>query len=78
MEIASMMETPRIVCCVSWDWMEQIMRKNEFRQLRCWTLICQKPPTNFEDKLVSFQRRAVKLCTEFCYDLGQIDNQSID
>jgi len=41
-------------------WCTRFMRRYRF-SLRCWTLICQKLPPQFEEKLINFKRYVIAL-----------------
>ena len=54
-------------------WCRRFMRRN-LLSLRRRTHIAQKLPSDFEDKLISFQRYIIKLRKLYDYELSQIGN----
>ena len=72
-EVARARNIQRHVFKASRGWVDRFMRCNGL-SLRRHTAICQKLPTDFEEKLVNFQRHVIMLQKTGNFLMGQIGN----
>lgn len=73
LEAAARLGIARSLFRASRGWVDRMMRRNGF-SLRRRTTMCQKLPTDFEEKLTKFQRYVLDLRRKTDYALGQIGN----
>lgn len=73
LEIAKELNIPPAEFKASLGWVKRMMRRNGL-SLRRRTSLAQRLPSDFEDKLLSFQRHIIKLRKTHSYPLDQIGN----